>query len=53
MSETFILIGLLLFIAVILPIMLVKDYRHHRMVRQIIDSYRSEVDNERQSPGEK
>lgn len=44
MSERFILIGFLLFVVVILPILLVRDYRHKRKVRQIIESYRAEVE---------
>ena len=40
MSESFILIGVLLFVLVMLPVILLRDYRQKRKVRQIIESYR-------------
>ncbi len=41
MSEYFILVGFLLFVVVILPILLDRDYRQRRKVKRIIESYRT------------
>lgn len=41
MSERAILVGFLLFVVVILPVLLVRDYRQRRERRKILDSYRS------------
>ena len=40
MSERIILLGFLLFVVVILPILLVRDYRHRKKVRKILRFYR-------------
>ena len=40
MSNSFILIGILLFILVFLPVLLIRDYRQKRKVRQILEDHR-------------
>lgn len=40
MSERFILIGILLFVVILLPLLLVRDYRQKRKVKLIINSHR-------------
>lgn len=44
MNERAILIGILLFVLVVLPILLVRDHRHKKKVKRIIQSYREAKD---------
>ena len=46
MSERFILIGILLFVLVLLPWLVVREVRQRRKIRQIIESHR-----QRKEPG--
>jgi hypothetical protein len=40
MSESFVIIGILLFVVLMLPVLLVRDYRQKRKIRQILEAYR-------------
>ena len=50
MSENFILIGILLFILVFLPVLLIRDYRQKRKVRQILEAHRQRNEQDSQGP---
>ncbi len=46
MSERFILIGILLFVVVMLPVLLVREVRQRRKVRRILESHRHRREGE-------
>jgi hypothetical protein len=47
MSESFVVFGILLFVLAVLPVLLIRNYRQKRKVRQIIESHR--IRNEQRS----
>lgn len=49
MSERFVLIGVLLFVVVLLPVLLVRDYREKRKLKRIIESHRMKKELEANS----
>jgi hypothetical protein len=50
MSENAVLTGLLLFIGVILPVLLIRDIRQKRRIREILNSYINKDPDEEREP---